>query len=54
VQHFRRKVGKHDSSVRRQWRDAQTWLTRSRRNVEMPMIFGYVEKLDDRCPDGAS
>lgn len=49
IQHLRYEVGQNDPSRRRESGDTQARLTRAGGDVEMLMIFGDVETLDDRC-----
>src|SRR5664280_871139 len=54
VEHLSRKVGQNDVSPRRELGDGQPRLTSARGNVEMLLIIGDVETLDNRCADRAS
>jgi hypothetical protein len=53
VEHLSRKVGQNDVSPGREPGDGQPRLTSAGCDVEMVLIIGDVETLDDRCADRA-
>jgi hypothetical protein len=53
LEHLSRKVGQNDVSLRRELGDGQPRLTSARGDVEMLLIIGDVETLDNRCADRA-
>jgi hypothetical protein len=53
VEHLSRKVGQNDVPPRRELGDGQPRLTSARGDVEMLLIIGNVETLDNRCADRA-
>ncbi len=53
VEHLSRKIGQNDMSPRREPGDGQPRLTSARGNVEMLLIIGDAETLDNRCADRA-
>jgi hypothetical protein len=48
VEHLSRKVGQHDVSPGREPGDGQPRLTSARGNIEMLLIIGDAETLDNR------